>query len=116
MSTSPPLPPAPGKHFTAFGPEADQAAPRSGEDGWDNEGGHMSSTAGRIVHAPGTGLPYKVVMSHDGGVETERAFATMHDAEAFIRRNTPVPAARRTLYDRAAEEGVSSKFSGKVIL
>jgi hypothetical protein len=26
----------------------------------------------------------------------------MRDAEAFIRRNTPVPAARSTLYDRDA--------------
>lgn len=75
-----------------------------GEEAWDNEGGHMSSTAGRIVRTPGCALAYKVILSHHGRTESERAFATMREAEAFIRRNTPIPPARRTLYDRAADE------------
>jgi hypothetical protein len=33
----------------------------------------------------------------------------MREAEAFIRRNTPIPAARRTLYDRAASDSLASK-------
>ena len=65
-----------------------------------NEGGHMSSTAGRIVRTPNSTLSYKVVLSHHRRAETERAFSTIREAEAFIRRNTPIPAARNTLYDR----------------
>jgi hypothetical protein len=69
---------------------------------WENEGGHMSSRFGRIVRHPADPLPYKVVLSHDGGGESERAFATMREAEAFVRRNTPRPRPRSTLWDRAA--------------
>ena len=75
---------------------------KGGEETWENEGGHMSFTAGRIVRTPAAVFPYKVVMSHHGRADTARAFETMREAEAFIRRNTPVPAARHTLYDRAA--------------
>jgi hypothetical protein len=66
-----------------------------------NEGGHMSSTAGRIVHAAGAKLPYVVILAHHGTEATEHAFATMREAEAFIKRNTPLPArALSRLYDR----------------
>ena len=102
MSTLPPTPPTPLGHFTPFRSAAEEAALKIGEDEWDNEGGHMSATAGRIVRTPGGALPYKVVLSHHGRAETERGFATMRAAEAFIRRNTPPPAARPTLYDRDA--------------
>jgi hypothetical protein len=68
----------------------------------DDEGGHMSSRFGRIVTTRDADLPYKVILSHDQGPETERAFATMREAEAFIRRNTPRPQARSTFWDRAA--------------
>jgi hypothetical protein len=73
------------------------------EESWDNEGGHMSSISGRVVCTPGAGLPYKVVLTHQDCEETSNAFPTMREAEAFIRRNTPVPAARSTLYDRDAD-------------
>jgi hypothetical protein len=79
------------------------------QDNWDNEGGHMSSLAGRVVRTPGCDMPYKAVLTRDGGERTEHTFATMREAEAFIRRNTPPPAARCTLFDRAAGEGLSSK-------
>ena len=103
MSTSMPPLSKSEMHFTAFRSAAEEAAMTKAEqDNWDNEGGHMSSTAGRIVRTPKCHMPYKVVLSHDGGGDTERAFVTMREAEAFIRRNTPVPAARRTLYDRDA--------------
>ena len=105
MPTLPPPPPTRDKHFTPFRSAAEEAAMKESE--WDNEGGHMSSTAGRIVRTPAAGLPYKVVLSHHGGAETERGFATMREAEAFIRRNTPVPSARRTLYDRVADQDLS---------
>lgn len=76
---------------------------QAGEAEWDNEGGHMSCTAGRIVRTPAAVFPYKVVMSHHGRADTARAFETMREAEAFIRRTTPVPAPCRTLYDRPAD-------------
>ena len=70
------------------------------EENWGNEGGHMSSNCGRVVCIPGAALPYKVVLAHVGQVESTHAFATIREAEAFIRRNSPAPIARSTLYDR----------------
>ena len=71
------------------------------EQSFETEGGHMSSTAGRIMHVAGAELPYVVVLSHHGSEATEHAFATMQEAEAFIKRNTPVPGrALSALYDR----------------
>ena len=87
---------------------------KGGEDEWENEGGHMSFTAGRIVRTPDAVFPYKVVMSHHGCADSARDFETRREAEAFIRRNTPVPAARRTLYDRAADEDLSAKSRNEV--
>jgi hypothetical protein len=69
------------------------------------EGGHMSSRHGRVIHRPGAELPFVAVLSHHGREPSERAFATMREAEAFIKRNTPVP--ERTLsalYDRPASD------------
>ena len=72
---------------------------------WDNEGGHMSSTAGRVTRVPGAELPYVAVLSHHDSDATEHSFATMREAEAFIKRNTP-PQGRllSTLYDRPASD------------
>jgi hypothetical protein len=69
------------------------------------EGGHMSSRFGRIVRDPAAERPYKVILSHDEGPESECAFSTMREAEAFIHRNTPRPRARDTFWDRDALEG-----------
>jgi hypothetical protein len=72
---------------------------------FQNEGGHMSSTAGRVMHVAGAELPYVVVLTHHESEATEHAFATMRDAEAFIKRNTPVPGrALSRLYDRPASD------------
>lgn len=103
MSSHLPRPTRTGKHFTPFYSAAEEAMARAEEEGWDNEGGHMSSTCGRVVCTPGAELPYKVVLYHQDRDETSNAFATIREAEAFIRRNTPVPAARPTLYDRDAD-------------
>jgi hypothetical protein len=84
---------------------ADEERSDSAQDS-AGEGGHMSSERGRIVQTPETDLPYKVILTHDVGQDTEHAFATMREAEAFIKRNTPVPAARRTTYDRDASAPV----------
>lgn len=71
------------------------------EQSWDNEGGHMSSTAGRVTRVSGVDLPYVVVLSHHQSETTEHSFATMREAEAFIRRNTPIPSRTLSaLYDR----------------
>jgi hypothetical protein len=73
------------------------------EQGSENEGGHMSSMAGRVMHVAGAKLPFVAVLTHDKSEATEHGFATMREAEAFIKRNTPVP--NRTLspiYDRPA--------------
>lgn len=69
-----------------------------------DEGGHMSSRFGRIVCTSDLALPYKAILTHDQCAETERSFATMREAEAFIRRNTPLPRARSTFWDRDAPD------------
>jgi hypothetical protein len=38
-------------------------------------------------------------MTREDGSTFEVSFATMGDAEAFIRRNTPSPSKRSTTYD-----------------
>ena len=78
---------------------------KSKEQTLDNKGGHMSSSAGRVKHVPDADLSYVVVLTHPGSEVTEHSFATMREAEAFIKRNTPVPAAAlSTLLDRKAGE------------
>ncbi|WP_341633548.1 hypothetical protein [Sphingomonas agri] len=98
------------KSFTAFRSAAEEAdtkrhsdATKREEQSWDNEGGHMSSTAGRVTRVSRTDLPYVVMLEHHGSETSEHAFATMREAEAFIKRNTPVPGAvLATTYDRPA--------------
>ena len=88
------------KSFTAFSSAAEEAD-RKREQSWDNDGGHMSSTSGRVMHHPDAKLPYVVVLTHQGSAATERSFATMREAEAFIKRNTPVAGHKLSpLYDR----------------
>ena len=98
------------KSFTAFRSAAEEAhtklandATKREEQSWDNEGGHMSSTSGRVTRASSADLPYVVFLEHHGSETSEHAFATMREAEAFIKRNTPVPGAvLATTYDRPA--------------
>lgn len=98
-----PAPPAKApKHFTPFRSAAEELATKDDENSWINHGGHMSSASGLVVSTPGNDLAYKVILTCHGGEDSERPFATMREAEAFIRHNTPVPTARRTLYDRDA--------------
>ena len=103
MSVHAPPTPTGGRHFTPFYSVAEEAMTKAEVERLDNEGGHMSSTCGRIVRTPGADLPYTVMLTHDGRAETPHSFATMREAEAFIRRNTPVPAARSTLHDHDAD-------------
>ena len=63
----------------------------------------MSSTAGRVIHVCGAALPFVAVLAHHGSEATQHGFATMREAEAFIKRNTPVPSRTLSpLYDRPA--------------
>jgi len=64
--------------------------------------GHIS---GRVVRSTGSKLPYKVVMVPAVRPGAEPRFATMREAEEFIRQSTPAPARHLSdLYDRAAGE------------
>jgi len=94
------------KSFTVFRSAAEEAATkRLAEESWKNEGGHMSSTSGRVKHVPGAALPFVVTLTHHECDATEHAFATMRRAEAFIDRNTPVPRpALSSLYDQPASD------------
>jgi hypothetical protein len=69
----------------------------------DDERGHMSCTGGRIVRNVGARMPYTVVLTLPGGETRQRDFPTMQEAEAFVRRNTPLPASRSTLHDHGEE-------------
>ena len=61
--------------------------------------------SGSVVRTTGSKLPYKVMMLPAVFPGTEPRFATMREAEEFIRRNTPVPARTLSdLYDRAPGE------------
>jgi len=93
------------RSFSVFRSAAEEATTKSEQDEWDNEGGHMSSTAGQARHIAGAELPYVVTMKHDLSEATEHPFATMRESEAFIKRNTPVPSpALSSLYDQPASE------------
>lgn len=87
--------------FSAFRSAAEEAKLKT-EQNRDNEGGHMSSAAGRVVCTPRAEVPYMVILTREGGGTSEHAFSTMQEAEAFIRRNTPLPPARSTLHDHDA--------------
>ena len=100
--------------FTVFRSAAEEAEMKSDQENWDNEGGHMSSTAGRIGLLPGAERPYVVTLAHQTSVATEHAFATMREAEAFVKRNTPVPAAvLATTYDRPKAVTEAAKTGGE---
>jgi hypothetical protein len=68
------------------------------------ESGHMSSRYGRVVRTTDAERPYTAILTHDQCAETHCSFATMQEAEAFIRRNTPRPKPRSTFWDRDAPE------------
>jgi hypothetical protein len=76
----------------------------SPDDNHPPEGGHMSSRYGRVVRTSDPDRPYTAILTHDQCAETQCSFATMQEAEAFIRRNTPIPKARSTFWDRDAPE------------
>ena len=91
---------AKGRGFSIFRSAGEEAEMRKcNHPHQEDEGGHMSCTNGRIVYTPGVGMPFMAVMTREDGSTFEVAFATMGQAEAFIGRNTPTPAARSSTYD-----------------
>ena len=100
-----------GKSFTAFRSAAEEAGTKRDKDARgisecaSEEGGHMSSTEGRVVHVPGAELPYVVILEHHRTESSKHAFATMREAESFIKRNTPLSRpVLSTTYDRPAPD------------
>ena len=93
------------KSFTVFRSASEEAEMKRAEQDWAHEGGHMSSTFGRVIHRPDEDLPFVAILSHHRSERTEHSFATMREAEAFIKRNTPVPERKLSkLYDRPAPD------------
>jgi hypothetical protein len=74
----------------------------SSPDNHPGDGGHISSHYGRIVRTSDADRPYTAILTHDQCAETQSTFATMREAEEFIRRNTPRPKPRSTFWDRDA--------------
>jgi hypothetical protein len=103
--------------FTVFRSAAEEAEMKRDGQNWDNEGGHMSSTTGRVTRMPGAKLPYVVTLNHHLSDATNHSFKTMREAEAFIKRNTPVPGAvLSTTYDRPAPEPRASRTDKESIM
>ena len=87
--------------FSVFRSAAEEAE-MNDQPNRENEGGHMSCTSGRVVSVRGGDKPFKVIMSRDGRETSDYFFATMREAEDFVRRNTPRPPVRSTTYDRGS--------------
>jgi hypothetical protein len=61
----------------------------------------MAAIRGRIVQTPGEDKPYKVVLEHEGGGNTEHPVSTMREGEVLIKRHTPTPPKRSKKRDHA---------------
>ena len=64
----------------------------------------MTAKRGRVVQTQTTKKPYKVVLEHEDGIDTEHAVDTVREGEALIRKETPSPPKRDTLRDRPASD------------
>jgi hypothetical protein len=93
------------KSFSAFRSAAEEVQTKRENQAAASEGGHMSSTSGRVRHDPDAELPFVVTLMRAEGEPAEHSFATMREAEAFIKRNTPVPdRTLSALYDRPSSD------------
>lgn len=77
---------------------------RCGEQALDDDSGQLNQPSGRIMHVAGAELPYVAVLNAPAGDSTEHGFGTMREAEAFIKRNSPMRTGGTLspLYDRPA--------------
>jgi hypothetical protein len=60
----------------------------------------VAATRGHVVKAPSESEPYKVVLEHEDGKETEQLVPIVRDGEALIKQETPAPPERDTTRDR----------------
>lgn len=67
---------------------AEGAALRLEEEIWDNDGGHVKATGWRVIRSAAEELPYTVILTPGVGGPSEQHFATMLEAEAFIKQRT----------------------------
>ncbi len=77
---------------------------RTASDGGEDEGRQLGRGSDRVSYAVGSDLPYRAVLTRARGVPLYQSFATMREAEAFVRSNSPPPApGLSTLYDRPSD-------------
>ena len=60
------------------------------------------ATGGQVVQTPTKDTPYKVVLEHELGADTESPVSTMREGEALIKKLTPTLPERDTRWDRPA--------------
>ena len=89
-------PEGPKRSFTAFRSAAEEVDMRAHGDS------HLSAICGRVVRTLKGDLRYTVILTREAGDTSEHEFSMMQQAEAFIRKNTPLPSARSTLHDHDA--------------
>ena len=65
----------------------------------------MPATRGRVVQTRGDKKPYKVVLEHEDGEDTEHAVTTMREGEALIKAETPKPPKRDKSRDHPLKQG-----------
>jgi hypothetical protein len=54
----------------------------------------MPATRGRVVQTRRDEKPYKVILEHEDGEDTEHPVSSMQEGEALIRAHTPKPLRR----------------------
>jgi hypothetical protein len=56
----------------------------------------MAAILGRVVRTPTKAKPYKAVLEHEEGPNTEHPVSTVREGEKLIREQTPNPPKRDT--------------------
>ena len=67
-------------------------------------GAHVEAARGRVVQTPTKKKPYKVILEHESGEDTEKPVSTMKEGEAVIKQATPTPPERDTSRDEPAPD------------
>jgi hypothetical protein len=64
----------------------------------------MAATRGHVVKTPAKKEPYKIVLEHEVGPDTEESVSSVKEGERLIRQETPTPPKRDTTLDRPATD------------
>jgi hypothetical protein len=59
----------------------------------------MAATRGHVVRTPTKKEPYKVILEHDGGPDTEASVSTVREGEDLIKEEMPTQPERDTTRD-----------------